>query len=172
VGNYRIAKGLTRFAAVGDRCHQAAAAETQASLIQLQAKDEPKTVLDVFEELASYPTGEFHQEIPIDSDDLGHVRNRVFRQACGLSRQQDAAWGIEEAGVGAQDYGNDSVQATPVEGIALHNQDGPVVSRLRAVGLAEIGPPDLTALDYHVSRASDRLCRRRSERGSRLSSDP
>ena len=129
-------------------------------------------MLDVFEELSSYPAGELHQEIAIDGDNLGDVRNRVFRQACGPGRQQDVARGVEETGVGAQDHGHHRVQATPGEGIALHNQDGPVVPGLRTIGLAEIGPPDLPAFDYHVSRAIDRLCRRRSERGSRLSTDP
>ena len=38
--------------------------------VQLQTKDEPKTVLDVFEELASYAAGGFHQTIAVDRDDL------------------------------------------------------------------------------------------------------
>ena len=42
---------------------------------------------------------------------------------------------------------------------------------LRRSGSPKIGPPDLPIFDYHVSRGSDRLCRRRTERGSRLSSD-
>ena len=140
-------------------------------MIELQAKDESKTVLDVLEELASYAAGELHQKITVDGDDLRHIGHRVFRQACGFRREQHIARGINETSVSAQHDGNDRLHATPVEGIALHNQDGSVVSGFRAVGFAEIGPPDLPAFDYHVSRASDRLCRRRTERGSRLSSD-
>jgi hypothetical protein len=143
-----------------------------ASLIELQAKNESKAVPHVFEELTSNPASKFHQEIAVDRDDLRHVRNGVFREACGLGGEQHVARRIDETGVGAQNDGNDGVQAASVEGIALHNQDGPVVPGLRAIGLAEIGPPDLTAFDYHVSRVSDWLCRRRSERGRRLSSDP
>lgn len=142
------------------------------SRIELQAKNESKTILDIFEELASYAAGEFHQEITVDGDDLRHIGHRVFRQACGFGREQYVAWGIDKTSVGAQHDGNDGLHAAPVEGIALHDQDGPVVSGLRAVRFPELGPPDLTAFDYHVSRASDRLCRRRSERGSRLSSAP
>jgi hypothetical protein len=141
-------------------------------LIDLQAENEAKTVLDVFEELPSHPAGGFPQKVSVDSDHLGHIRYRVLRKARALGGEQDIAWGIDQPRVGAQNNSNNGVQSTSVEGIALHNQDGPGVPWLGAVGFAEIGPPDLTAFDYHVSRASDRLCRRRNERGSRLSSDP
>ena len=137
----------------------------------LRAKHEPKTVLDVLEELASYAAGELHQKITVDGDDLRHIGHRVLRQAGGFGWKKHVARGIDETGVRAQHDGNDRLHAAPVEGIALHNQDGSVVSGFRAVGFAEISPPDLPAFDYHVSRVSDRLCRRRTERGNRLSAD-
>ena len=140
--------------------------------MKLQTKNESETVLDIFEELASYPAGEFYQTIAVDGDELRYIGHRVFGQACSLGRKQDVTWGIYEPSIGAQHDGNDRVDATPVEGVALHNQDGPVVPGLGAVGFAEIGPPDLTAVDYHVLRASERLCSCLRERGSRLSSDP
>ena len=142
-----------------------------ASLSELQPEHESKAGLDFFEELASYAAGEFGQKITVDGDDLRHISHGVFRQACGFGREQHVARGIDETSVGAQHDGNDRLHAAPVEGLALHNQDGSVVSGFRAVGFAEISPPDLPAFDYHVSRASDRLCRRRTERGNRLSSD-
>jgi hypothetical protein len=46
-----------------------------------------------------------------------------------------------------------------------------VVSGLGALRLTEIRRPDLASFDYHRSRVSERLCRRLSARGSRLSSD-
>ena len=76
----------------------------------LQAEHESETVLDIVEELASYPAGEFHQEVAVDRDDLGHVRHRVFRQASDLGWQQHVARGIDETSVAAQHNGNDSVQ--------------------------------------------------------------
>jgi hypothetical protein len=53
-----------------------------ASVIEtLQAQDEPKTVLDIFERLASDAAGKFNQELAIDGDDLRHIRDRVLAQA-------------------------------------------------------------------------------------------
>jgi hypothetical protein len=39
-------------------------------LVELQAKNEEKTVLDIFEGLASHAPGGFHQKVTIDGDDL------------------------------------------------------------------------------------------------------
>ena len=79
---------------------------------------------------------------------------------------------VDQTHVGGQDDGNDGVKTAPVEGVALNDQDRPVVSGLGAVGPTEIRRPDLTPLDYHDSRVIDRLCRRLRVRGRRLSSDP
>lgn len=100
----------------------AAQCRSLASLIELQAKHESKTVLDVFEELASYAAGEFRQKITVDGDDLRQISHRVFRQACGFGREQHVARGIDETSVGAQHDGNDRLHAAPVEGIALQRK--------------------------------------------------
>ena len=48
------------------RCYQRLPQQVR----QLQAKNESKAVLDVFEELASNAAGALHQEIAVDGDDL------------------------------------------------------------------------------------------------------
>ncbi len=56
--------------------------------------------------------------------------------------------------------------------VALHNEHGPVVTWLRAVGPSEIGPPDLAAFNYHGSGGSALLCKRLTAGGNRASSVP
>jgi len=54
-------------------------------------KDEPKTVLDILEELASDAAHEFNQEFAIDGDQLRHIRDRTLSQSRRLGRNQDTA---------------------------------------------------------------------------------
>ena len=139
--------------------------------LELQAKNEPKTILDILEERASYAASEFKQKFTIDGDDLRHIRHRVFSQARRLGGNQDVSGSIDQAKVRAEHHGNDGVQTTPVEGVALDDQDRPVVPGLGTLGFTEIRRPDLAAFDYHGSRTSERPCSRLTARGSRLSSD-
>ena len=140
--------------------------------MKLQAQDKAKTVLDILEELASHPACEFSQKLTIDGNDLRHIHHRVSSQARRLRRHQDIPGSIDKTKVGAQHDGNDGVQATPIEGIALNDQHRAVVPGIGALGLTQVRRPDLAPFNYHGSRVSDRLCRRLRARGSRLSSGP
>jgi hypothetical protein len=126
-------------------------------LIELQGKNEPKAIVDVLEQLATDAATKFDQEISVQGNHLGDVRNGVSRQACGFRGQQHVARSINEAGVGAQHNGDHGLQATPIEAIALNDQNGAVVPRFGAVGFAKVRPPNLAAFNYHVSRDNERL---------------
>jgi hypothetical protein len=95
----------------------------------LQGKNEPETRLDIFEQLATDPTGGLDQEIPIDRDDLGNVRHGVSWKPGAPGREEYVARSIEDASVGAQNDGDHSLETAPVERIVLDDQDGPFVSR-------------------------------------------
>lgn len=139
--------------------------------MRLQTQDEPKTVLDILEELASDAAREFNQEFTIDSDDLRHIRDRIPSQSRHLGRDQYITGSIEETKVGAQHDGDHGMQSTSVEGVGLNNQHRSAVPRLGAFGLPQIRGPHLTPFDCHGSRVSDRPCRRLTASASRLSSD-
>ena len=128
-------------------------------------------MFDILEELASDAAREFNQEFTIDRDDLRHIRDRILSQSRRFGRDQDVAGSIEETKVGALYDGYHGMQAASVEGIALNNQHRPVVTGLRALGLPQISGPHLAPFNSHGSRVSDRCCRRRTDLGSRLSSD-
>lgn len=143
-----------------------------ASRLRLETKNKPKAVLDILQKLASDSTGGFDQKVTIDGNDLRYIGHRVLRQAGRPGWQQHVAWSVNQTCVRAQHDANDGVNATPIERVALHDKDRPLVSWLGAVGLSKIGPPDLAALDYHGSGVSDLPCKRLTAAGNRLSTAP
>lgn len=143
-----------------------------ASRLRLQAKNKPKAVLNILQELTSHSTREFDQKVTIDGNDLGHIRHRVLGQACRFGRQEHVAGSVDQTCVRAQHNSNHRVNATAVERVALHHQHGPVVAGLGAVGISQIGPPDLAALHYHGSGVSALACKRFTAAGNRLSTAP
>lgn len=82
------------------------------------------------------------------------VRNGVLSQTRFLGAKQDVSGGIrpsEIAGKRDTDHGSD---LTSVDRIALRYHDRTSVSGFGAGGFFEIGPPDISLLDYHSTRRS------------------
>jgi hypothetical protein len=137
------------------------ALQTWASLLRLQAQDKTQAVLNVSERLAPEPASWFGEEVPVECDQLRDVGDRVFRQSRGFSRKEDIAGGVQQAQVGSENHGYDGSDSASIEGVVLHNQKRAPKTRFGPTRLVEIGPPHLSALDYHVSGSSERRWARR-----------
>jgi hypothetical protein len=140
--------------------------EPLASLLRLQAQDETQTVFNVSERLPPDLASRFGEEVPVEGNHLRDVDDRVLRQARGFSRKEDIAGGLQEAQVGGENDSDDGSEPASVEGVVLHYQKWAPKARFGPAGLVEIGPPHLSALDYHVSGSSERRWARRTA-GSR-----
>jgi hypothetical protein len=55
----------------------------------------------------------------------------------GLRRKEDVARGLDQAQIGDQGDDDNGVESTAIEGIILHNHDGPSVTGFGTAGLPQ-----------------------------------
>jgi hypothetical protein len=130
-------------------------------LQSLTAQHEPKAILDALHQLATELARRFAEEVAINGHDLRHVDDRVPGKARGFRRNQDIAGRINQPEIRGQDNSDDCADAASIERIVLNNQKWPTEAGLGATGFVQVGPPDLTSFDYHLSRPTvfDWACR-------------
>ena len=136
-----------------------------------QPEHQFQSTLDILQKRPAHASHRFAQEIAVDGEYLRHVGDRVSRQSAGFGWNQDIARGLNETHVRRQHNDDRGAQAAAVEGVALNDQNRTTIARSRTARRFELGPPDLSTLDYHVSRPRDRRCARVNRVSRRLSSE-
>ena len=79
---------------------------------------------DGLEEALRKVPGPFGQEPAVDRDDLRNVRHGIFRQSGRSRSQADVTGRVSQPEIARQRDSDDRSDAAPIEGIALHDQDG------------------------------------------------
>jgi len=101
--------------------------------------------------------GPLGQEVAVDRDDLRDVGNGVFGESGRTGSQGHVAGRNRKPQVARQGDRDDRRDAAPIEGVPLHDQDGPPKAGTRPGGLRKVGPEDVPLGDDHspVRRTKD-----------------
>jgi hypothetical protein len=122
-----------------------------SSGLGLEIEDQTQSFVDLLEEGARKRADMLDQESLIDGDDLGNIGHAVLGQACPAAWNQDVSGGVRTPEIRGQDNRDHRPDQTLVEAVALDNDDGAPVAWRGAQGLGQLGPPDISPLDYHSS---------------------
>jgi len=103
-----------------------------------------------------------------DGEDLGHVRDRIFREARPDCLQEYISWGAGECKVGSDGHHDHGPDPAFVECIGLDDQDRAPVTGRATRGRREVRPPDLAAGRIHHSPSGKDLLWSSPRTGSRI----
>jgi hypothetical protein len=101
------------------------------------------------------PSDTLCQKPPVDSGHLGNVGYAFFRQPRLSTPKEHIARSIGESEIGCQNDSEDGLDEAFVETVSLNDHKGTSSPWLRALGLRQRGPPDVSPADYHSSRARE-----------------
>lgn len=107
---------------------------------------------DEFKLLLGHDPDPVHQGVPVESENLGYVGDRILGQPGRLRGKQEVAGRLGPAQIAGEHDADDGDDATPAEGVALNDDDRAPEARLGSDGIRQLRPPDLALGDYQSDR--------------------
>ena len=93
------------------------------------------------------------EETPVDSHDLRHIGDGVFRQPCDACRETSIAWRFGPVKIACQWDTNHGADLASIEIIALNDNDRPAEAGSGSSWRSKISPPDFSLPDHHSDRS-------------------
>ena len=109
------------------------------------------------------------EEIPVDSHDLRHICDGVFRQPCDACREANVPWRFGPVKIACQWDTIHGADLAAIEIIALNDNDWSAEAGFGSSWRSKISPPDFPLPDHHSDRSKTlRLAVRTKSSGSVL----
>lgn len=141
-------------------------------LVALEIQDQLEPGVHVRHELRWNSPDALLQVVLIEGNDVRDVGDGVSWQARVAGREEYVSRRIEEPHVRREDHAEDRLESASIEGVGLNDEQRMSETGFQSSRLIEVGPPNLSALDYHSGRPTLRACARRKAESMPLGSSP